>query len=85
MTLWVLHEDGNRELISLVPPLSFIHGVKLDRLISGDGTEHWFTKDGYYDGWGRVMSGASPAESDALIEGMEATRHIESGDQENES
>ena len=50
MTIWVLHEEGTRELLALVRPVQIIQGRHLDRLVSGDGMEHWFTKDGYYDG-----------------------------------
>ena len=79
MTIWVLHESGHRELISLVEPVTFLEGLKLDRVVSGDGLEHWFTKDGYYDGWGRKMNGASDAEATAQIDAVEHARHVEPG------
>ena len=52
MKLRVEQEDGEIILIELDSPNIHV-GVELDRIVSQDGMEHFFTKDGYYDGWGK--------------------------------
>lgn len=36
-----------------VTAVSIVEGAELDRMVGSDGTQHFFTKDGYYDGWGQ--------------------------------
>jgi hypothetical protein len=61
MKLRVQHKDGRVETLDIAQPVSILEGVELDRLVGSDGMEHFFTKDGYYDGWG---TGVPPAGSD---------------------
>ena len=57
MKILVEMKDGERQLITIVPPVTKVHdGEALSFLRCGDGTEHWFTPDGYYDGWGRAVN-----------------------------
>jgi len=50
--LRVQHRDGRIETLHIAKPVSMLEGSELDRIVCSDGTEHFFTKDGYYDGWG---------------------------------
>jgi hypothetical protein len=50
--LRVQHKDGHIETLDIAKPVSMLEGAELDRIVCSDGTEHFFTKDGYYDGWG---------------------------------
>ena len=77
MLLYVLHETGRREILTLVAPVTVIEGKRLDRLAGADGIEHFFTKDGYYDGWGRLMSDVPAAGVDALIDQIDGARYID--------
>ena len=58
MNIQVVSAEGERhELITITQPVTIVRGEKLDRLICGD-VEHWFTKDGKYDGWNTNVAGA---------------------------
>ena len=48
----VQQRDGKIQTLDIVPPISLLEGVDLDRIVVADG-EHFFTKEGYYDGWGK--------------------------------
>ncbi|MGO9606277.1 MAG: hypothetical protein ACLQAT_23295 [Candidatus Binataceae bacterium] len=39
--------------------------------------EHFFTKDGYYDGWGSELSEESAAHADQIIAAMERKREFD--------
>lgn len=54
--LVVSHKDGTKERLTMLGPLTLMRGEKLDRILTATGTEHWFDKDGYYDGWGRSQN-----------------------------
>jgi hypothetical protein len=43
-------KDGTHELITLTAPVTIETGKKSNRLISGN-IEHWFDRDGRYEGW----------------------------------
>jgi hypothetical protein len=47
--------DGKILMLDIAPPISILQGVDLDRIVLADG-EHFFTKEGYYDGWGKSTS-----------------------------
>jgi len=51
--LRVQHKDGRVETLDIAQSASILEGAELDRIVSSGGTEHFFTKDGYYDGWGK--------------------------------
>jgi hypothetical protein len=55
MRLRVEHEDGRIETLTLDGDVRLQHGRVLDRLVTEEGAEHFFTKEGYYDGWGRAV------------------------------
>lgn len=59
MNIRVQHEDGRIETLELPGEvLRVVPGVRLDRLVADD-LEHFFTKDGFYDGWGRGVRGSA--------------------------
>jgi hypothetical protein len=53
--LRVQHQDGHTETLE-VTSVSIVEGAYLDRMVGSDGTQYFFTKDGYYDGWGKGVT-----------------------------
>jgi hypothetical protein len=54
MKLRVLHEDGSVEVLTLsTEEWRIVEGEHLNRITDANGVEHFFTHDGFYDGWGR--------------------------------
>lgn len=77
MKVRVQRRDGSIETITLVPPITVGNpGDKLTQFSCGDGTEHWFTLDGYYDGWGRMVNLPSIEAASELIAKVEESREI---------
>jgi len=74
MKIRVQHEDGRIETITLRGALRTSDGKELDRIHMGE-MEHFFTKDGYYDGWGGGVS--DPQRAKEILEEVEARRDIE--------
>lgn len=74
LTIRVQHEDGRIETLSLREPLRVVPGRELDRLVTAE-MEHFFTKAGFYDGWGRQTSCAS-AEAREIVETVERQRRF---------
>src|SRR5690606_18883419 len=69
----VVHRTGEIETISLsTEGARFQTGQYLDRLVAG-GMEYFFTKDGFYDGWGAGVT-ASPQEAAEVIDAIESRR-----------
>lgn len=77
MNMQVVREDGRTETITIREPVAVVHGNDLDRLVSADA-EHFFTKSGFYDGWG-CATRLDESEAGRLIETLEAGRRIEEG------
>jgi hypothetical protein len=73
MKIRVQQRDGSMETISVVGPLTVHEGDSLSRFQSAEGMDHFFTADGFYDGWGRGCS-ATPEEASELIQRIEAER-----------
>ena len=63
MKMRVQQRDGKIQTLDIYPPFSILEGADLDRIILSDGTEHFFTKEGYYDGWGRSKESQGNKES----------------------
>jgi len=57
MYLVVVTEDGECHKIRLILPVEVSEGKVLDKITCEGGTDYFFTKEGYYDGWGRPVSG----------------------------
>lgn len=56
MKILVQMEHYERRTLEMEPPLTVHIGERLDRISDANGVDHYFTKDGYYDGWGSGMS-----------------------------
>ena len=75
MKIRVQHEDGRIETVTLKGKLLVSEGRELDRIRAEGGMEYFFTKDGYYDGWGGGIS--DPQRAKEIVEEIEARRDIE--------
>jgi hypothetical protein len=73
----VQHENGKIETLSLEGPFLVHIGKGLDWLITSDGMEHFFTKEGYYDGWGCGVS-LDPEDAERQLRQIASKREIES-------
>jgi hypothetical protein len=77
MKLRVQQEDGRIEILTLDGQWEIIEGTTLNRIRSDRGLEHFFTKDGYYDGWGSGLSEESGARADEIVSAMEQKREFD--------
>lgn len=74
----VMRSDGSSEMLTIVGPVR----ISGQCLISGTGTEHFFTSEGRYDGWGmpftaEVSEGENPLDCVMpFIDAVEADREI---------
>lgn len=71
MKIKVQRCDGQIETLTLVPPIE-VHDTRVN---CGDGTDHFFTEDGLYDGWGRAVSVNEPA-AEQIIKNVEESRDV---------
>lgn len=71
MKIRVEHEDGRIETLTLKGDITISEGKALDRMRVG-GMEHFFTKDGHYDGWGGAIEDSRRAQE--TIDEVEARR-----------
>jgi len=71
MKIKVQFEDGTIQTLTLKGNIKLLEGEHLDLLACEDGTEHFFTKDGYYDGWGAEVPESEDIEGRLDIEGEE--------------
>jgi len=76
MRLRVQRADESIEVLNLDGLWTIQEGRYLDRLRSDRGTEHFFTKDGFYDGWGSGACASGP-EANEQLRAMEEKREIE--------
>jgi len=72
MKIRIEQEDGTIEVLSLDGRWTIMEGRVLDRIQSDSGLEHFFTKDGYYDGWGSEVSPGP--HTDSVLRAMEEKR-----------
>lgn len=56
MKILVFDESNLERVVEVSGPLKIVEGEYLNRLVDQDGVEHFFTKEGYYDGWGRPVT-----------------------------
>ncbi len=79
MKIKVRRCDGRIETIELFDPLQTFPGKLLNHIRSGDGTDHYFTPEGDYDGWGMNIEPANLTDEQAasLIQAVESQRKIE--------
>jgi hypothetical protein len=77
MKLRVQHKDGRIETLEIARPVSILEGIELDRIVGSDGMEHFFTKEGYYDGWGTGVPPMRGEQSEKIIDTIESQRKKE--------
>jgi hypothetical protein len=77
MKIRVQHRNGVMETISIVDPCQIHEGDSLSHLTSAEGMDHYFTSDGYYDGWGMGTSVETMEEAAQAIEQIEGDREID--------
>ena len=78
MKIRVQHRDGTIETLNLRGVLHISEGQQLSHFSTEDGIAHYFTPDGYYDGW---ESRESPQHADEITQEIEVRREFEdSGD-----
>ncbi|MGA8641761.1 hypothetical protein [Candidatus Binatus sp.] len=77
MKLRVQHENGLIEILTLDGHWEIVEGTTLDRIRSDRGIEHFFTKDGFYDGWGSGLGEESGARADEIVSAMEQKREFD--------
>lgn len=68
MKLLVTRRNGETELLDLQPPLRFVDGEYMWRIVDGRGMEYFFNSRldaGTFDGWGCAVS--SNAEAEQLL------------------
>jgi hypothetical protein len=51
--LYVTHDDGRQDILEIELPLQVLTGQKMWWIRAADRTEHYFTEDSYYDGFGK--------------------------------
>ena len=64
----VVRANGDHEKLTMTGPLTLLISSGLDRIVTSTGMEHWFTKEGIYDGWGMEFAEPVPCDDpqDAL-------------------
>ena len=72
----VQRQDGSIETLTLASGTWECVNGKLMSRLQYEGFEHFFTEDGYYDGWGGAVN-ASPEEADDILRAMETKRVVE--------
>lgn len=80
MKIKVKQEGGEIEVLEFVGPLAVHEGEHLNSIRSNDGLVHYFTHEGYYDGWGtgcRRLLGKTGQDVDKMTDDIEAMRQIE--------
>lgn len=75
MRIRVQREDGSVETISVADMVVVQPGKVLNRLVTASGAEHFFTHDGYYDGWGAAVQ-TEEAGASAVLDAMESKRTL---------
>ena len=72
----VQHQDGSIETLTLVSGTWECANGRIMSRLRHEGFEHFFTADGYYDGWGGAVN-AGPEEADDILRAMETKRVVE--------
>lgn len=80
MDLIVIRRDGRRETIAISPD-SVVRqndGSELWSIRCLDGVDHYFTLDGYYDGWGLnvIDHDLSIKEAEEIIKSIEGAQRL---------
>ena len=75
----VVRSDGKIETLRIMPGTALVSvGHIQSRIKTADGMDHYFNREGAYDGWGcGTPPGASSDDSARLRETIESIREIE--------
>ncbi len=73
MKVKVLREDGSVETLTLSGNMICVNGSLLNQ-IQDPNLDHYFTPDGYYDGWGRGVGRSEDAGK--IRESVESARDV---------
>ncbi len=77
MKLRVQREDGRIETLELCGTWVFQEGKLLSRMLHESGYEHFFTPEGYYDGWGSHLPLSAPEGAGLVITANGAKRDLD--------
>jgi len=77
MKIRVQREDGQIETLELCGTWVFRDGEILCRVTHESGSEHFFTPEGYYDGWGSCVVPTGTERAPLVITALEAKRQVE--------
>lgn len=73
MKIKVQREDGKVETIPLGDSLMLSDGHSLNCLRLSCGFQHFFTKEGYYDGWGGSVEHLDPTQPKVVLGNKDET------------
>ena len=77
MKIRVQREDGRIETLELCGTWVFQEGKLLGRIVQENGFEHFFTPEGYYDGWGSYVTPSGSEGTPLVITAIEAKRELD--------
>ena len=66
MKIRVQCKDGTTEVLTLSGPIEVAEGRFMNRLSDGSGVDHYFLRDGSYDGWGKAACGDEQTGRDSI-------------------
>jgi hypothetical protein len=76
MKIRVQREDRSAEVLTLKGDVDIVEGKYQNRITDGSGLDHYFTLDGFYDGWGGAVCCDEQTAAET-ISAMEQKREIE--------
>ena len=75
MKVKVLHKNGSVETLTFSKNMTYVEGgLDLQSIIQSPDLDHYFTPDGYYDGWGRGVGRSDDAGK--IRESVESARDV---------
>ena len=77
MKLRVQREDGRIETLELCGSWVFRDGKLLCRMAHESGYEHFFTPEGYYDGWGSCLAPLGAERAPLEVTAIEVKRDLD--------
>ena len=77
MKIRVQREDGRIETLELCGTWVFQDGKLLSRMTQESGYEHFFTPEGYYDGWGSCLIPTGAETPPRVITAVEAKQDLD--------
>ena len=75
MKIRVQRADGRVEILTLRGPVEVAEGKFQNRITDRSGLDHYFTHEGFYDGWGGAVC-CDEQTAHEMIASMEQKREI---------